>query len=162
MIRSSACCSIVFINAVISFPSIKTFIATDLIYNSQQQFFPIPQGNTDTVRSHIMDIVGGPVERIDHPTILLIRQASRTLFGNKPCFGKQCRKLFDQTPFGFFIHIRDIIVCTLFLHPLPIELLPFITQKCTGFTGYLPYFCTKVFQVRYSNHRLIFLCSALI
>ena len=98
-----------------SFPSIKTFIATDLIYNTQQQFFPIPQGNTDAVRSHIMDIVGGSVERIDHPTILLVRQASRTLFGNKPCF-----------------------------------------------TGYLPYFRTKVFQVRYSNHRLIFLCSALI
>ena len=82
LIHVFLCCS----DKKAPFISPVKFIAAYLIHHPNQQFFFIAKGDTHTIRSIIMDKIGGSVQRIYQPAIVFRSQAARTFFGNESCF----------------------------------------------------------------------------
>ena len=128
-----------------AFPGVEAFVATDFVNDTDQQFFFITQGDADTVRGDIVDIVGGPIQRVYQPAIVFVSQAAAAFFGDEACFGKQGGELGDQPFFRFLVDIRYVIVSTFFFYTCTVELTPFFFQESPGFAGYLLYLGTKFF-----------------
>lgn len=123
-----------------SFISPVKFIAAYFIHHSNQQFFFTTKGDTHTIRSIIMDKIGGSVQRVYQPAIVFRSQAARTSFGNESCFGKQFPKLSHNTAFRFFIYIRYIVVSIFLLYLATVKTATLFTKKNTRPECYFTYF----------------------
>ena len=66
-----------------SFISPVKFIAAYLIHHPNQQFFFIAKGDTHTIRSIIMDKIGGSVQRVYQPAIVFVGKAAAAFFGDE-------------------------------------------------------------------------------
>ena len=114
-------------------PGIETLVAHRLVDHSQQQFVAAPQGNAHTVGRHVVDVVRGAVQRVDHPAIPFTLPAGRAFLGDEPRLRQQLPQRFHHPPLRLAVDVGHIVVGTLGLHGVPAEILPFFLQKMSGF-----------------------------
>ena len=97
----------------------------------------LTKGDTDAIRWKLVKEVGGTVQGVDHPTILLSSIGGRSLFGNEPSLGQQFAEGSNDKLFRAFVDIRHIVMGMLPLYALVLKALTFLCNICASPTGYV-------------------------
>ena len=85
----------------------ETFPSVDLINNAQNGLLADQKGYADRKNRHLVQKVGGPVQRVDDPLQVSAALFYRTFFREENSRGKQGAQCVDKQLFGLLVYVTD-------------------------------------------------------
>ena len=110
-------------------PCIETLVGTDLVDHAQHDARALHQGDADGIGREVVNEIGGAVEGIDNPAVLLIGIGGRAFLGDETGLGQQLAQGADDELLRLFVDIRHVVVGMLTLDALGMELLSLLPNE---------------------------------